>query len=1121
MVRYFTLYILLLVGLYGHSQLSDFTLTVTVTDETCFGNGSLAFSVSDTEPGATIIYEVYKLPDTTTPITTSTGNPVIGLNSGVYQVVAIQSLGGNIGSQTAEVVIADLTDPLTFLVESSIVCPDEGIITVNVLTGTAVTYQIISGPNDFSTPPQTSNVFTGLQPGLYLIGVQDAGPCGDFFTQNNQIVYTPPTPILFSGRMLTANLNSCDGENTVTAQHALVDNIYIYPLTITFTTYPPDGSTPVVQTQVISGNIFNENIPFYEGEYFYDITIIDGCGNSYSLADLPVNFSLNLEADYDRNTCYSMILTVSNFIESYTLEFISHPEGFDPEIFNTNHPGPFTDYFILYGVDATGEFIVGNYQVIVTDACGRTTTIPFTIQLPDVDPILDFFVDPPAPPDCNCTGRLFVAHTFGLASATILDAPDEYLDFLEDNNLSLPHDVSDFIRNPPLNFLMSAPTYGCGEYTVMVTDVCGNEFILTKEMEPWNISTEDSLSAIQAPGCDGFGSLRIMSSMTEDIIGKIEAAHILSAPDEFYQLFNATPSEIYDITDYAYSISGINDGPPTWYIGINGLPEGEYKFNIQFACEFIPFTYFVEAYQQTTTLELEEMCGAFNFLFNHTANNSDYFVPKETFWLERYNEVTEEWEYMNEVRPNEMNYNIPYFGNFRIVKQYSIWNNGTAIPPEFTTAYCIESIDEFEFTGHPHINGVAYFPCPNGENEIFVDANGVPPLVYEITEKNNQPFYINNGESNFFTNLEQGIYNFRVTDSCGNTVNGTYHVNQPFDFDIIATPLCNGLQGSLYTHYFSFLNYQWWHSTNPNDILSTNNQLFFDPFNAAQDSGTYYLNISYLGNPNSCVNQTLSYQINITPPHAGDDQTIVYCSSSEENVDLFSFFTSEYDDFGVWEDLSQTGALQDSILTITNLLPGTYEFGYNVNTCEGADQSVLTLVLVAPPSTPIIVGADSVCIGFTIQLDIENPNPHYIYTWTHPNGTVHIGESISIPEIDAEDSGLYMVTASVAPNHPNNCIANASINIHSNYCELPKGLSPNGDGLNDFFDLSDFNVEKLKIFNRYGRMVYEAKNGYINEWYGQSSVNNNKLLPTATYYYVVTFGNGNIKTGWVYLSRED
>src|SRR5690606_4648530 len=120
------------------------------------------------------------------------------------------------------------------------------------------------------------------------------------------------------------------------------------------------------------------------------------------------------------------------------------------------------------------------------------------------------------------------------------------------------------------------------------------------------------------------------------------------------------------------------------------------------------------------------------------------------------------------------------------------------------------------------------------------------------------------------------------------------------------------------------------------------------------------------------------------------------------------------------------------------------------------------------------------------------------------------------------DSGLYIVTASVANtnNQPNNCTANTSIDIQSNYCDLPKGISPNDDGLNDFFDLSDFNVKKLKIFNRYGRMVYEAKNGYSNEWYGQSSVNS-KLLPSATYYYVATFGNGNVKTGWVYLSRED
>lgn len=1135
MVRYFTLCFLFFCGIFGgYSQLSDFTLTVTTTDETCFGNGILTFSVSGTQPGAVIIYEVYKLPNTTTPVATTTGNSITGLNSGVYSVIATQSLGGNTGSQSVEATIADLTNPLTFFVQSEMFCPNEGTITVNVLTGTAATYQIVSSSNGFSTPPQASNVFTGLQEGIYLVGVQDAGPCGDFITQNNQVVHTPFTPIIFIGFEATPHLNSCTDGNYVSVSHMIGSephpspiNENAYPLTITFTTYPPDGSAPVEQTQVLtSGSGFAENIPFYDGPYSYEVAVTNVCGDTYTNT-ISLDYSIYVSADYDLGAaCYSMLITTSYFIGDYTIEFDSYPVGFEPELYNENHPGPFTEPHVFYGADPTGEFILGNYVVTVTDSCGRTVSSPFSIQPPPFDSALNFIVDPPNPPECECTGQISIAHAYGLESVIVLDAPQEYKDFFAANGIFLPHDISEFIGEYPLNFLLTAPAYGCDEYEVLITDVCGNEFILKDTMEPWDFE-EDFLLIEQAPGCDGFGSIRIESTYGENIIGKIESVYIVDAPEEFYPLFGATDGEEFNVTEYAYPLPTASDGPPIWFFSMNGLPGGEYEFSLQFGCKFVTADYTLEAYQQTTTIDLEEMCGAFNLLFEHTANHTTYFEPSipTLYWLELYNETTQEWENIPGhnpflVQPNQMNYNIYHLGNFRIVKRYTIWNNGNVATTEGPITFCIEPIYEFEFTGNPKINGVAYFPCPGGGNELFVDANGAAPLLYEITEKDGQPFYINNGQSNVFTNLEQGVYSFRVTDNCENVVNGTYSVGQPFDFTITATPFCNDQQGSLSTNYFSFLEYQWWKEGNPNEILSTSYQLAFDSFNTNQDYGTYYLSINYPGSSDSCINQTLTYEINLTPPKAGNDQEAVYCSSSlEEDIDLFSFFTSEYEDFGIWEDLSQTGELQDNILAVGNLLPGTYEFGYTVNTCEGMGESVVTLVLLGVPDPPVVTGTVFLCEGTDTELSVENPNPYYTYTWTYPNGTTHIGETVLIPNIGA-GINTYVVTVSVINffNEATDCIASASINVQGDYCEIPKGISPNGDGLNDNFDLSDFDVRTLKIFNRYGRMVYEAKNGYVNEWYGQSTVNN-KMLPSATYYYVVTFGNGNIKTGWVYLTR--
>ena len=84
-------------------------------------------------------------------------------------------------------------------------------------------------------------------------------------------------------------------------------------------------------------------------------------------------------------------------------------------------------------------------------------------------------------------------------------------------------------------------------------------------------------------------------------------------------------------------------------------------------------------------------------------------------------------------------------------------------------------------------------------------------------------------------------------------------------------------------------------------------------------------------------------------------------------------------------------------------------------------------------------------------------------------------------------------------------------------CSIPKGISPNGDGKNDVWDLSNFDIKKVEIFNRYGTKVY-SKSNYENEWHGQSDNGND--LPDGTYYFVIDFTDLETKSGWIYINRE-
>jgi len=88
------------------------------------------------------------------------------------------------------------------------------------------------------------------------------------------------------------------------------------------------------------------------------------------------------------------------------------------------------------------------------------------------------------------------------------------------------------------------------------------------------------------------------------------------------------------------------------------------------------------------------------------------------------------------------------------------------------------------------------------------------------------------------------------------------------------------------------------------------------------------------------------------------------------------------------------------------------------------------------------------------------------------------------------------------------------------------GISPNGDGINDVFVIEGLDLSlnnTLKIFNRWGALVYHKKN-YKNNWDGRAdntlTLEKSKKLPSGTYFYVITFAKIHKKwRGYIYLNR--
>lgn len=98
------------------------------------------------------------------------------------------------------------------------------------------------------------------------------------------------------------------------------------------------------------------------------------------------------------------------------------------------------------------------------------------------------------------------------------------------------------------------------------------------------------------------------------------------------------------------------------------------------------------------------------------------------------------------------------------------------------------------------------------------------------------------------------------------------------------------------------------------------------------------------------------------------------------------------------------------------------------------------------------------------------------------------------------------------------------IDIKDSPFVVPEGFSPNGDGINDFFEivgLQKYPNTKLLIYNRWQTKVWESDN-YDNNWDGKSNtgpLHSNGLLPVGTYYYILKLGGSNRKLkGFVYLA---
>ncbi|WP_418499154.1 gliding motility-associated C-terminal domain-containing protein [Flagellimonas sp.] len=161
---------------------------------------------------------------------------------------------------------------------------------------------------------------------------------------------------------------------------------------------------------------------------------------------------------------------------------------------------------------------------------------------------------------------------------------------------------------------------------------------------------------------------------------------------------------------------------------------------------------------------------------------------------------------------------------------------------------------------------------------------------------------------------------------------------------------------------------------------------------------------------------------------------------------------------------------------------------------------------------------------YLVQADIDNGNIL--------NQAVVTGEPVGfdIQLMDLSDNDSYTENEMTETIVPSDACTDGGTPIGF---EIFNGITPNGDGSNDYFrilGIENYPDNQLKIYNRWGVLVYESEQyGQGNNLFygiseGRATFQKDKELPSGTYFYILTFTGTNpgkdSYSGYLYINRD-
>jgi len=172
-------------------------------------------------------------------------------------------------------------------------------------------------------------------------------------------------------------------------------------------------------------------------------------------------------------------------------------------------------------------------------------------------------------------------------------------------------------------------------------------------------------------------------------------------------------------------------------------------------------------------------------------------------------------------------------------------------------------------------------------------------------------------------------------------------------------------------------------------------------------------------------------------------------------------------------------------------------------------------IIVTGPGVNVNAGPDmTIVAGQSVTLDGSGADT---YSW-NPTNTLSAPSSAT-PTATPTVTTTYTLTGS-----RDGCTSTDNVTIFiSQPITAPNAFTPNGDGINDFWEISGINRFPnaiVEVYSRWGQRLFSSV-GYATPWNG---THNGDYIPEGTYYWVIQLNDSSIEdsepiTGYVAIVR--